>query len=128
MCLGDGKGNVSYDGVYDENGLSDRHESDKQGDRKTRPDGKVTGSDEEMSDAYEQAYGRATDEVYGNSEGAESAEGADIWDMQFSQNRGYDAGNVRPAGSKGLQDDTTGGNEHLCWGNRRESVNTMKKE
>ena len=128
VCLGDGKGNVSYDGVYDENGISDRHESDKQGDWKTRPNGEVTGNNKEMSDVYEQAYRRAADKIYGNTEGAESAEGADIWDLQFSQNRGYDVRDVRPSGGQGLQTDSARDDKHLRRGNRRESVNTIENE
>ena len=56
---GDGRGNVSYDGVYDEDGISDRHESDKQGDRKTRPVGEVSEKLSDRTNGKSNAVARA---------------------------------------------------------------------
>ena len=73
----------------------------------------AAGTYEAMEEEYEQAYTRATDEVYGNLEGAKSAEGSDLWDLQFSQNREYDDGDDSPVGSEGFQGDIAGSDQYL---------------
>ena len=69
---------------------------------------------------YEQAYRRATDEIYGNTKGFETNQGRDIWDMQPDGNRGDGHGNNQQTESQRLQNDSAGDNEYLYRSNQGE--------
>lgn len=71
------------------------------------------GTYQEVRKKYEQAYGRATDEIYGNTQGIRRGQRADIWNLQSAGNRRNDVGNGGQTRSEGLSTDATGDDEHL---------------
>ena len=73
----------------------------------------AAGTYEAMEEEYEQAYTRATDEVYGNTESFESAEGSDIWNLQFSQDGGNGRRNDSAVEGEGFQGDIAGSDQFL---------------
>ncbi len=79
------------------------------------------GRYEEVRTYYERAYRKATDEIYGNTQGIKADQGRDIWDMQYAGDRGNDVGDGEQTGSKGLQTDTSRDNEHLRKSDKGES-------
>ncbi len=71
------------------------------------------GTYQEMREEYEQTYGRATDEIYGNTQGIRRGQRADIWDLQSVGNGRYDVGNRGQTRIEGISTDAAGDDEYL---------------
>ena len=71
------------------------------------------GNYKEVQAEYERAYRKANNEIYGNLESYESDQGTDIWDMQLYGKGSDGNGNTQQIESQGLQNNSTGNNEHL---------------
>lgn len=77
----------------------------------------------EMEALYERVHGKEDRGIHADINEARFRPRTGVWDMQLSQNRGHDAGDVRQTGGEELQDDSTRGNEHLRQGNQGKSIN-----
>ena len=71
------------------------------------------GTYQEMRKEYEQTYGRATDEIYGNTQGIRRGQRADIWNLQSVGNGRYDVGNRGQTRIEGISTDAAGDDEYL---------------
>ena len=71
------------------------------------------GNYKEVQAEYERAYRKANNKIYGNLEGIESDQRADIWDMQYVGDGGNAYRNGKQTESEGLQDNTSRNDEHL---------------
>lgn len=81
-----------------------------------------SGKYEEVSQKYERGYGRKDNSFYEHSDKVRSGQNGHVRNMQYDRLRGNDDRDVRQVGGKGLQNDTSRGDEYLRRSDRREPV------
>lgn len=81
----------------------------------------------ELKAEHERAYEEATDEIYGNYESYGADEGRDIWNMFLSEDGTDGFRNTGEIGTRGVQTNSSGSDEHSRGSHREKSVNTLSK-
>lgn len=76
------------------------------------------GNYEEVRESYERVYSKQNRSLYGGLNRARSGKGSGLWNLQYDEDGGNDAGNSRSLGSTGVQVDSAGNLEYL-WGRYR---------
>lgn len=76
------------------------------------------GNYEEVRESYERVYSKQNRSLYGGLNRARSGKGSGLWNLQYDEDGGNDAGNSRSLGSAGVQVDAAGNLEYL-WGRYR---------
>ncbi len=82
----------------------------------------ASGNYERVRSLYEQAHRGADNDIYENLDQARTRKGRGVWDLQPTEDGGYDVRDVESSGGEGLRTDAARDDEHLRWGNKGEHV------
>ena len=88
----------------------------------------TSGTYEEMRDLYERVYAQQNRGLYEDLDQTRSKQGSGVWNLQLSEDRGYDVGDAGSFRGEGFQADTAGNDEHLRGGHQGESTKYSGRE